>query len=741
MARVQVQEFNPAGPLKPAPVQSDTFVAAPPPVRDNRMGQLAEALGAFSGSIGRLGAVVNKKSAEDKQKEIWAEEKKLAGYTREQYAEAVEKGEVPEYEDKFKQKAIKSVFGSEYGAKRAGDLKQDLIKDFDWENGDVDEYITQRVQEDVDKYGEDPNFGRSYVRQMRQLREWAINERERRKVAGFQEAKERAAFGFIDTHVNHGAENGSDPEQIASSIYAEYHNLGKKGTLGMDYKKLDQEVLNKARRIASTHPDIAIALISHERKGDDGQMRSLLTDPNARDTVLQIQAQANKVYTERDEAEQRAGLQDNDRTLFEQGRGDEIEDTTITRRDGKKVTISAEDRMEAAKEAYFKRSEQIAQTRREEPNERLARELRATRLSGEKHPKLEKAVGGMADMASIDMMQDPEAKKKLLGKLETYKWMQNESTNSTIAYTKPADRDFAETYIMAQRYLGQDKDTALSTAIRAQQLTKDGAVKLGRNEFASLQSKVKKLASTPGRFWGTSSVVPANYSVVEQNVTRMAGTFIKLGLKPDKAVKAAAEAVKKHTITYNGVVLDMQGHDLPDNFDESLDANIKDFANRNKLVMERNDLDVDDLSVVPAHSGSVHGGRFMLIDKDTLLPVHDDKGNAVFMTLGGLRKDAKRRQDARDNKAVRDAALKSGLKSRKLSEYTDRNGKKGYVDRKTKEVYEVMFDKDSTKPVFKKTGKRAKLNEMSTFEEEERGDDNPFAPRKVKTKKILPPIE
>ncbi|MGN6552077.1 MAG: hypothetical protein ACTHJ3_19605 [Pararhizobium sp.] len=710
--RVQAPELQGNLPLRPAPIQSDTYAAPARPAANTNLTRLADALGSFSSSIGSLVPLM-KPSDKELQDQAWAEQRKFSGWTRDDYVKAVEDGSIPNYDNQFAQKAIHASFGDEYGAHRVDQLQQDLTRNFDWDHGNVDQYLAQATKADIDKYGSDRNFGAAYMRRMDGLRTWAMDYATKRKSSDFVDAQNRAAFGFIDTMVDDGIKTGTDPRKIADGIYGQYANLGKDGTLGVDYKQLDQEVLNKARRIAATAPEVALALISHERPGKDGSPRSLMSNPDMQDTVLQIQLTAKKAVSLQEEQQFKTTLRDQNYQLLRHGNADQIADIHYKTLTGDEKTITVKQQQDWAEEDFQRHSQNIAKGNRETQPETLSRELRAYRLSGMKHPGLSSAVTGIADMASIDLEQDPEGRQKLLGKLKAYEWLQNESTASLLAYTKEPDRQFAETYLMAEKYLHQDPDTALSTAIRTTQVTKEGMESVQKYQ-REIDAQVNSLGTKPGWIWGTNSAEPANSSIAKQRVTNLAQTFVRLGLKPTDAVEQAAEAVKKTSITYNGVLLDMQGQDLPQNFSEALDDAIADYAKKAPLTLKRNDISQSDISVAPAPSGTASGGRLMLVDKHTMLPVFDDKGQAVFINLSQLRQSSKVKQEAKDRETVRNAALNSSIAAKGLVQAVDTDGKTYWVDKSTREIYTYSFGQKDSAPRWSKTGQRYKRGVLTT---------------------------
>lgn len=710
--RVQVPGLANAPALRPAPMQSDTYAPPPRPAVDQNTARLADALGSFSRSIGGLVPTMMAERQKADERALWAQQKKLSGMTREEYVQAVETGTIPVYADEFKVKAIQSAHGMHYGAHRSDQLRQHLMTQFDWDSEDVGAFLASEIRADLDKYGADRNFGAQYLREMDRLQSWAMDYREKRSTEQFVQAQHDAAFAVIDTKVNELIQAGTNPKAIAASVYGWYGELGKDGTLGMDHDALDKEVLNKARRLAGEHPEVALAMLEATRTGRGGQVLSLNTRPDMRDAALGIQATAQRVMADRQEAAFREQVFAGDVGLLEAGNLDHVEDLRYVAPDGTERVISADERRERARETFLSRSRWVAAENREEPVESMAREFHAFRLSGEKHPTVERAVTGIADMANVGMLSDdPEGKEKLKGKLMAYEWLQSESTASLLAYTKEDDRDFAESYLMARRYLKHDDgraysdDDALSFAIRSTEVTRTG-MPLAASARDEIHAQVRTLATEKGWIWGDNDAEPMNSAIAEQRVVNLAQRFVQLGVKPQRAVKMAGEAVKNTSSVYRGVLLDFQGRDVPDDFAEILDTTIADFAKQQPHVLELNGMKEADIAIAPSSSGSQSGGYFVLVDKETMLPIADESGHHVTVQLRDIRAKSAANAEERKGKTLRGTALQSSISSRGYVEAVDTDGKTYWVDPKTREIVEYSFAEDATAPVWKKTGRR-----------------------------------
>ena len=703
--RVQVRDIQGDGRLRPAPVQGDTYAPPPRQGADNRFADLANALQSFSGVLGNMAAQNKQSKAKRDEEAIWAEQKKFSGYTREDYAQAVQSGSIPVYEDEFKAAAVNKIFGDGYGSKRADEVWQHLTTEFDWDNGDPEEYVANIIKEDIETYGADRHFGSSYMRQMQNLQSRMAEYREKRNVEKFQEGQTTAAFTVFDTQVDGLIKAGGSPEEVANKIYSWYPTLGKDGTLGVDYKQLDAELLNKARRMAGTNPEYALAILDAQRKGSDGQTLSLATNRDARDTVLQIRATAAAAIENRAKDSVVAEKSAEADLLFEQGYSQLIPDGDVEYAPGKAITVKGDQLREEAKRRYLEKSAQRSQENRESPDEQLSREMRTLAMNGQTHPQMETYLSGMSRMAAPDLADDPQAREQLLGKLETYDKIARQNQQWAISHTSKEDRYFAEGYRAARDYMGKDKEEALQFAINSSQiLTKEGweTISSYRDD---IDSQVEKLGSKPSFFGlGTKEISPQNWSVMRQEIVGLAQRFVYTGMKPDKAVETAAEVFKKSHVTYNGVMLNLSGQSIPNDFTGTVDYIFDELSRKQPDLLQLNSVERGDLALRPLVTHGPSDGRFVVVDKDTMFPITDDSGGQIRINLDHIRKTAANTAKAADENAYRTSAEESARRAKGLTQGMGLDGTATF-DPTTREIYEF----DAKTNTYKKTGKRMRV--------------------------------
>jgi hypothetical protein len=223
-----------------------------------------------------------------------------------------------------------------------------------------------------------------------------------------------------------------------------------------------------------------------------------------------------------------------------------------------------------------------------------------------------------------------------------------------------------------------------------------------------IDSEVGDLATQKGWFGFDVDSDPTNFSTVKTKVTQLAQKFVVAGVAPKTAVTAAAKAVKENMTVHNGTMLDLNGLDVPDNFPDAVDEALAQFIATNPKVIERSGLEPEDLTVVPV-GGDVSGGRFKIVDRENVaVALHNDKQEVAVITLNDIRRmwNKKTQDDSRSK--LREDNFNNSVQQKGLVYAVDTDGTKGWVDPKTKEVYEFQYTDKDDAPIWKKSGKRYK---------------------------------
>lgn len=729
--RVQVPELQSNIRLQPAPMQSDTYAPPPQPAKNENLFRLADALGAFSGNVGNLVGLTGRTSKEDRAREDAAFQMHIAGQTLAQTRKDIADGKMMVTDDKIANAARQSVYGGKWAEGLAADTDAELQTSFDWDKGNPEEFLAKKFQENIEKSGlTDPNALAAAGKAWDGYKSAVLAKQQKYRNDRVNQSNTDTAFTVISDKANAFIAAGDDPKTFVTKLNTIRGTLGVKGSLGVNDETLDNEYLNAASRLASTNPEYAVAMVDAEYNGRSGKT-SLSAQRAYADRVLQIKAEAAKAIGVRYDKDQQAQIDHEADTMLASGKLDRIADVTWYDHNHEQKTVPAETLKKEAMNRYLGRSQEIAQTGKETPDQTMARELRVSQQSGIDHPQLKAVVTGIAKAASVDMAQNPEAMGLVMDKVKMARWLYNTSKNTYMSYLTDADRDFMESFMIGKDNLtGKDgrqmsDQAALEFAVRTSQPVQVDGLNFTRDQNDKIDRSVKTIATQDGWF-GTSigsGLTPWNSAAAQQRVSSIAKRLVRGGVDQDKAVTIAIDSVKRNSITYNGTLLEMKSNALPDNYKAALDGIIGDFATENPGVLTDHDIGVGDITIMPIQDLNRSGGRFMLTDKNTGQPLMDDKsGEPYFVTLGTIRQRGNNMQATSDAKAAHDVSVHGAAKLHGLvrAKAEDGNGHV-WVNPKTRETFDVTVPEGGGKPVIKKLGKRVRKDGPVY-------DDNGFTP-------------
>lgn len=695
-------------------MQSDTYAPPPQPAKNESMFRLADALSAFSGSVGNLVGVVGHRSKEDRAREDAAFQMHIAGQTLAQTRKDISEGRMMVSEDKIANAARQSVYGGKWAESLAQDTDAELQTSFDWDNGNPEEFLAKKFQESIKESGlTDPNALAAAGKAWDGYKSAVLAKQAKYRNDRTVQSTVDTAFTVISDKANEWIAAGADPQKFATNLNAMRGELGVKGSLGANEETLDNEYLNAASRLASTSPEYAVAMLDAEYVGRSGKT-SLSSQRAYRDKVLAIKAEAAKAMDVRYDKDQQAQIDHEADTMLAEGKLDRLTDVTWFDHNREQKTVPAETLKKEALNRYLGRSEEIAQVGKETPDQTMARELRVSQQSGVDHPQLKAVVSGISKAASVDMAQNPEAMKLVMDKVHMARWLYNTSKNTYMSYLPEEDRDFMESFMIAKDGItGKDgrqmsDDAALEFAVRTSQPVQADGLNFTREQNDKIDSSVKSIATKDGFMGFFTSMTPWNSAAAQQRVASIAKRLVRGGLDQDKAVELAADSVKRNSITYNGTLLEMKSSALPDNYKAALDGIIGDFSTENPGVLKDHDISASDITIMPIQDINRSGGRFMLTDKNTGQPLMDDKsGEPFFVTLGTIRQRGNSLRSTAEAKAAHDISIRGAAKTHGLvpAKAEDGNGTV-WVNPKTRETFDVTVPEAGGKPVIKKLGKR-----------------------------------
>src|SRR5690606_6844025 len=127
----------------------DTYARPQAPQQGNELLQLAQALGQINPSLGNLlesEATARRTHAENRAA------RKLGGMTYEQHLDFMRAGG-PELHDPWFKAAAMRLFGERQAIHRTNQLTQEYATSFDKENGNLDEFISSAIAQDLEEWG------------------------------------------------------------------------------------------------------------------------------------------------------------------------------------------------------------------------------------------------------------------------------------------------------------------------------------------------------------------------------------------------------------------------------------------------------------------------------------------------------------------------------------------------------------------------------------------------------------
>ena len=252
--------------LSPTANPVSTYARPPAPPSTNRWLQLAESLSAISPGLQQMlheQAEARKQEAED------LANRRLGGMSFEEAQRAVKDGSIPEMSNPWFKAAFMKQYGERLAHKRASEIAAIYETEFDKENGNLDQFIAERMKEDLDAHGDNRFFVSSYLGVMNRFNVSA-QAKHQEYLAG--RTKDETFQGAYETFLGTARqlmEEGATPVQIATALREKYE--GNRELLNIPYKEQDREMLRVAQALAEEgHFEIVKALLTTERTAADG---------------------------------------------------------------------------------------------------------------------------------------------------------------------------------------------------------------------------------------------------------------------------------------------------------------------------------------------------------------------------------------------------------------------------------------------------------------------------------------
>ncbi|UJW85099.1 hypothetical protein [Devosia sp. SL43] len=656
--RIQVPEFGNTAQLKPAPLPSDTFAAAAQASIDRRFEATAAALSFFSSAVGQIGSIASSVAPLVQQNNTWAEERRIHGMTNDEIKAQVRAGNIPSYADPFANTAAGKLLGQRYGEAAAAEFTQHMQTEFDWNTGDPNAEATKWLNAELEKYGDNPIMGQQIAAAFGSAREQVTQFGINRMNEQATEQRTDAAYLGMEGFLKHAVINGSDPAQTADILFSTYPVMGTEGTLGVDNKALDAQLLTNAARIASTNPEYAAAIIN--AKGPSGM--SFAENPQYMAKVDLINADIQRATWNQEHALAVADLNGNNlQTLLNGGSLNDLRPFVYTDINGAQQTITPDQQRETAMVNYGQLSDMRARNYNETPQEQIIHDTVQLGKAGQLNPRLSETLNGIAMQATPGTQMDPEAETQLVERLKTAVAVSAQNPLILQTHVKDAkDRDFIEAFQIGVGTLQMNDSEAIQFA---GQVVNSGNVSLSPQAVADLDKEVAAYDFTDWD-WLWENDPEQRYELgntyaIEQRIGGVAKALVAAnGMSPAKAVQLAGEMTRKTFMPYRGQVLDLGGMNAPGNVRDALNAYLNSFAAENPVTMSERGLAPQDLTVIQ------RGSNFFIVNKDdfSFVPLDWSEANGSqggkprVLSLEDLRSWSQWRANTLANNAAASAA-------------------------------------------------------------------------------------
>lgn len=240
----------------------------------NGLQQLVGALATINPKLGQMAEEDEKRAQQDAQDRA---SKRIGGMTFEEAKAAVDRGDMTELQDPWFRATYMRQYGERLAYQRMNELSASYAQSPDRETMNMDQFVAKQMREDLDAYGSDKHFTKSYTQLM-------SNYSQKAGAAHAQYQSEQAVGeakqGVYETFLGRArlmAGEGKSPQEIAQALRGDYD--GHKNLLGISFKEQDAEMVRVAEAFANEgNVDMAKAILHGERVGADGTKLGRLAD-------------------------------------------------------------------------------------------------------------------------------------------------------------------------------------------------------------------------------------------------------------------------------------------------------------------------------------------------------------------------------------------------------------------------------------------------------------------------------
>jgi hypothetical protein len=581
--RVQVAPLDAPERLQPSGIQSDTFAQAAPPVIDNNLERLSQALGGFASTINSVArhqeALEKKRQAEaekewlknaEHQYQLWRTQHTDNSFLKEIYA-----GRAPFPSDV----RLDAILGKDTGqselrtfaAKIEADLKgpdakATLAPDFDpaqYVRGKAVEYIKDG------RFNHSPWATRTFAQGLEVIEKSFVEEH--RKTVGQRAvlAGETAAYNRFEARFKNAVALGLSPEDTTAYLREEYQELGprvKGGALDMQYSRLDEiklEVLEKMATAGPAEARLSATLLQTKRLDPETgeKLDSLADNPRLMDKVEQIRRKATHTLATAEKTQFEAAVR-------------QAAAAAALREDGTLSIVQPVEREFAPGVTLKKSKDDIQKTATADAlmairaenggREDLPREVQLAARNNVEHPTLIPELNAEASSALTLIQtkgQEAEGVSRFIRSASRYMQMADTNMIYTKSQIKGVNADIYETYTALVRGGKMDQNTAANHVLRIYAQANYDEI---RQADSGRRLEVDKAAQGVNfNRWGFGGSEGAmfgqaitNGGEVRQEVVKLATVLMRAqGMTADDAIKMAGARIEQQGLFINGRVV------------------------------------------------------------------------------------------------------------------------------------------------------------------------------------------
>ena len=673
-SRVQAPDTPDASQLQPTDLSSLSFYAAPAHApEDDRLGQLAQSLGAFGEGVRQFGhaySVAQRPHALAQQKaDQTAADQFRATHTDAEYLKAIKDGTAPRFQDGMAQEAMDTNEGQIYAHNLANDLSTKVgAGELSWSNGSAMKYLDDQRQQIAQQNGWSPTSGQAlgFGRAFNTVYQNAQVQAGKAQVQVNNDRASQTAFDQIEMEMDAAAKQHMSPEQTWTGI-----NSVRKGlveTLHFEPRELDPIIFGALQRRMSgpgADPSWVMAVGNAQRSDLDGKtpIPSLFSKAQWADQVTSMSQRARQFNADANDAAQKTAVTTGVGQLLNGPNPERIAGVPETIPYTNAVTgaqgqVSKAVALKAAVNARLDADNRRVASGQATPDQVMDEQLGSFAKAGVRNDQWADALNNAAQGgANLNSLTDPKQQGSMVSAYQLYANLRAKNPAYLGTLVSGKTSAFYEDAYLQQTLFNKSPLEAMQAASTINAEPKN------EQEAASMAGLRKQAESTAaGLSWGSGwfGANPVhNPEMLKSMVERGATSLMRLnGLSAPDAVKLAGEAAQEHFVNVNGyLVPDL--HYLPkDQMEPAAQKYLADWASGPAKALN---LDPKSLSLSP-----VGTGKFLIVDTASGTAVTHGNGMSyvtprdLIQASKSIRADALQVQQQRTDEAAGKAA--SGIR-------------------------------------------------------------------------------